>query len=207
MTPEEQKVLEEQYRNEEGHIPYYEFVKSTFAWVNDIDLIQTPRDMNLAHIGFGLATEWIEFKNEIADLVETKNQLSATEDPSDYMLAELNKQTLAAQKELGDLCYYIHMMANVSNLILPGINVLFCGSTERDIEKLLDQVKRKIWYKLDVDLSSYVLDAWGYLCIVAKSHFNLPIEFFILQNKAKLMKRYPQGKFTSQDADQKKDIE
>jgi len=204
-TAAEIEVLKEQFKQEEGHIPYHEFVKTTFAWTNGIDLMKTPQDLDLAHIAFGIVTEWIEYKNELADLVEARNQLEHAEDPSQDLLDSVQKQRAAAEKELGDLCYYMYMMANVNNLLLPGVNVLFSDSTERDIERLLDQVKRKIWYKLDVDLQTYILDAWGYLCIVATSVFNLPIEYFILQNKQKLMKRYPSGKFSSQDADQKKD--
>jgi hypothetical protein len=191
--------IEEKFNIAEGEIPYQEFVKTTFATTNNVDLHQICITMDQLHAIYGFLAEYIEYLNEVEFLFE----LTSTSSP----LTSITTQQIKVEKEIGDLCYYAYML---HNLTTPG-TVKLCEvqtasklDAQKNLELVADLFKKAVWYKHNVDLkgTGYLLLAVvKYLCTV----HNKPIEYFILQNKAKLQKRYPSGKFSSQDAAEKKD--
>ena len=193
------------FHEAEGVIPYRDFVKTTFAYNTSINMGSISVTLNLLHVTLGIAGEYIEFKNEINHHIYLKELFEGEEDISPTSQQELTASYTAAEKELGDLCYYIQMTANLINISLPHVNHIFNDKNERAIENFVDAVKKKIFYGHEVDLWMPVVEVWSQLNYIAHTVFNKPIEYFILQNKTKLMKRYPLGKFRSEDAATKKD--
>ena len=188
------EVIKQQFKEAEQIIPYKEFVKTTFAWSEGPEADK----LDLLHVWGALAGEYIELKNELDDHKTYKRQ--------GVMPEELESQWKKCEKELGDLCYYIYMAANLTDVTLPQVNKLFNSGERKALENFMDAVKKKIFYKIpDIDLHLPVIDLWNELNFIAEAIFLKPIEYFILQNKEKLMKRYPLGKFSSTDAAEKKD--
>lgn len=181
---------------------YSEFIKTTFAYSSSINMGTINHDLDILHIALGIAGEWIELNNELNKHKEIKDNLSSLYQAPLYNNIDLEKAYLAAEKELGDLCYYIQMAANLCNISIP---INYNKKDHRAIENFTDAVKKKIFYKHEIYLDTYILDVWGHLTFIADYEFNKPIEYFIEQNKTKLMKRYPSGKFSSTDAAEKKD--
>lgn len=198
-------VISEEYKKAEKVIPYRDFVKTTFAYNSSINMGTISGILDLLHVTIGIAGEHIEFKNEINHHIYLKELFEDEEDISPTSQQELTASYTAAEKELGDLCYYIYMAANLINISLPHVNHLFNNQNERAIENFIDAVKKKIFYDHQIDLFLPVVEVWSQLNYIAHTIFNKSIEYFILQNKTKLMKRYPLGKFTSEDAATKKD--
>lgn len=195
--------IQEEYKLSESIQPYSNFVKTTFSYSSTINMATINQTLNFLHILCGIAGEYIELQNELEKHEDIKEEASSL--PYPVLQEELHISYLAAEKELGDLCYYVQMGANLINISLPQINPMFNNGESRAIEDFIDAIKKKIFYKHEVDLQVSLLSVWSQINFIANSVFNKPIEYFILQNKTKLMKRYPLGKFTSQDAQEKKD--
>lgn len=182
----------------EGDIPYQEFVKTTFAGTHNIDMHTICLIVDQLHAAYGFAGEWIEFENEFSlwnEMCEQHNPIQSA----------LDDQRLKVEKELGDLCYYAYMLHNLTTSGTVSLHTLTPPEDPaRVVEEVLDLVKKKIFYKHDVDLSGIGIRLIGALMVIAED-LGQYLEYFILQNKTKLQKRYPSGKFSSTDAAEKKD--
>jgi hypothetical protein len=201
MLEDERAKILIQFHESEGEIPYQEFVQTTFATITDIDLNTVCTILNQLHAAYGFVCEFIEYQNELDKLKEIQN------DEWTGSNTQL-EQKLKVEKEIGDMCYYAFML---HNLTTPGTvkvsEIIVCESKQAAqdiIEHIADLVKRRIFYRHDVDFSGL-----GYKLLPALKYFaytvGKPLEYFILQNKTKLQKRYPSGKFDSKDAQEKKD--
>lgn len=188
------EVIKQQSQEAEQVISYKEFVKTTFAWSEGSEADK----LDLLHVWGAIAGEYIELRNELEEHEKKKGEYTSEQ--------EFITQWKKCEKELGDLCYYIYMVANLTDVTLPQVNKLFNAGEPKALENFMDAVKKKIFYKIpDVDLHVPIIELWNELNFIAESRFLKPIEYFILQNKEKLMKRYPLGKFSTTDAAEKKD--
>jgi len=193
----------QQFHEAEGDEPYQEFVKRTFAYITDIDLNTVCSILNQLHAAYGFICEFVEYQNELDKLKEIGETACRTDAPA------LLTQEKKVEKEIGDMCYYAFML---HNLTTPGTvrvsEIIVCESkqhAQQIIEDIADLVKRQIFYRhQDIDFNGL-----GYKLLPAIKYFaytvGKPLEYFILQNKTKLQKRYPKGKFDSNDAREKKD--
>ena len=162
----------------EGVMPYAEFVKTTFAYTIELnrDIAGT---LDLLHCTLGLVGEIIELENELPETEEEWNN---------------PEKVKAYEKEIGDCCYYLYMMANMVNIVITPQSE---GDVNpRAIEDLLDAVKKKIFYKHEVDLQPFVYTAW----VTFKLSLPKPAEYYLVQNRKKLLTRYPEGKFNPEHA-------
>jgi len=192
----------QQFHEAEGEIPYQEFVQTTFATITDIDLNTVCGILNQLHAAYGFICEFVEYQNELDKHYELQSFV-------DRDNPELQLQQKKVEKEIGDMCYYAFML---HNLTTPGTvrvsEIIVCESkqhAQQIIEDIADLVKRQIFYRhQDIDFNGL-----GYKLLPAIKYFaytvGKPLEYFILQNKTKLQKRYPKGKFDSNDAREKKD--
>jgi hypothetical protein len=204
----------------ESNQPYYDFVKTTFAYTHDIDFNQICVDHDLCHVAIGVGFEYMEYINELQELNYHKNiwyvmtihlktdspihvQTHPHADPlTEEQLHKLEKLTNTVHKEIGDMIYYCYMAANLVGMYLPMDPEPICHL--RAIEHFGDAIKKKVFYKHVVDLKPIVMALHQTLAYLAKEN-GKSIHYFINQNRAKLMKRYPQGTFKSSDAAEKKD--
>jgi NTP pyrophosphatase (non-canonical NTP hydrolase) len=186
-----ENVIKKEFHELEAVIPYHDFVKTTFAWTTEVNLMTAAYALDLSHLGIGLAGEYIEFNNELNNHKLAKILSSSEESERTYK---------KAQKELGDMCYYTQMLANLVNINLNRINTIDVENNPTAIEDMLDGIKRKLFYKHELNLQPFVCKVWLQLNYIALDVFNLPIEFFLVQNKKKLQARYPTGSFSSTDA-------
>lgn len=166
---------------------YQNFVPTTFAYSGDTRL-------DTYHCLIGILGEHQEYLNEVR-VLKNLFTISPTADHS--------KQLFKVHKEIGDMCYYTCMLC-----VICDIEFKVCSETlpnNRTLEELQDAFKRYISYNhLDAPTET-TLKQW--LCALWNIAFEtgLNLEYFAQQNMDKLRKRYPSGKFDSNDAANKKD--
>jgi hypothetical protein len=188
MLEDDRVTILQQFHESEGEIPYQEFVQTTFAAITDIDFNTVCITLNQLHAAYGFVCEFIEYQNELDKCYELES-LVDRDNP------ELQLQKKKVEKEIGDMCYYAYML---HNLTTPGTvkvsDIIVCESkqaAQEIIENIADLVKRRIFYRHDVDFSGL-----GYKLLPALKYFaytvGKPLEYFILQNKTKLQKTFKQ---------------
>lgn len=166
---------------------YQNFVPTTFAYSGDTRL-------DTYHCLIGILGEHQEYLNEVQVLKNMYTSLPT---------ADHSGQLFKVHKEIGDMCYYTMMLFVICNLKFK-TSYGFITDT-RTLEQLQDAFKRYVSYKhLDAPIQT-ALEKWaGYLTIIA-GNTGYDLDYFMQQNMDKLRKRYPSGKFDSEDAANKKD--
>lgn len=150
-------------------------------WAEPLPL--TKEESDLMHAAWGLVGEVLE-----------------------YGLSETAENDV---EELGDITFYIQRLesmvkrSSAYKAYEPPVDG-FWNNFARCVEALHNQLKRKFWYRLEVDLEPFVDDVVSSFYQYLMS-MDYTIEEIRAANRRKLMKRYSSGKFSSKEAAERAD--
>jgi len=181
---------------EEQYDEYVEFVRCRFAYSG-------ITDMDIMHCIVGLVGEYFEIQLALRELAECN-------DPNE---CEVLQDKL--EKEYGDFLYYFQASFNILNVTYtqlvydlddgPGITY---DSWEHGFDEFLDQIKKHHFYKQGgTHIARTLITLWKHITFdwVEQTDDGDYIQRLIEKNKAKLTKRYPKGKFDTEDSIRKAD--
>ena len=203
QTPENFDSLQEENRN---------LHDLGSAYTDQVDHL--CRSLDILHVGLALAGEAFEFIQGMKKLTDNGDCTHIGIHVN--LTPEIRVALDEVLKEIGDLFYYSQMLSNLYDLGIdlsdpntwldhPGaINETLFNSR---IEQLVDYIKRVEVYKQDYnpchmgDLVFSVVEALHSVCMF----LGYPAEDVVNMNRAKLIKRYPSGSFSTQESAAKAD--
>lgn len=192
---------------------YQEFIKTTFAYKDKQDdllrMTHHQRIINILHCALGIASEYVEYLNEMEDADEVMlNSCSDTNIDQELDFGQVYKEPL---KELGDLCYYGNMLYNLLDVLPHEIEKIVLEGYPSpqeavtlgiQVELVTDLIKKKYIYEQEVfrlDLIKSLIKLFWIVDLEARDYESC-LDTIVKENQAKLEKRYPKGKFDTQDS-------
>lgn len=182
------------------------------AYTDQVDHL--CRSLDILHIGLALAGEAFELIQGMKKL--TDNEVCDNIGTRTYLPPEIRSSLDEVLKEIGDLFYYSQMLSNMYHLDIdltnPDTWLDDPGTVSEDkfittVEQLVDYIKRIEVYHQDynpVQMGDYVfnlIEVLHGICLF----LGYPPEEIVDMNRAKLIKRYPSGSFSTQESAAKAD--
>lgn len=191
---------------------YRDFIKTTFAYKDKQDdllrMTHHQRIINILHCALGISSEFVEYLNEIESADELTLCSLQENDIEEIELSVAYKEPL---KELGDICYYGHMLYNllyvfpyeIERIVSEGYpNPQEAVPLGMQVEVVTDLVKKKYIYEQEIarlDIIKSLIKLFWIIDLEARDYESC-LDTIIKENQAKLEKRYPKGKFDTADS-------